>query len=42
MRLNNFSTSLDFNLSDLLKGKGGKKKPVAPQSGAGQSGQALQ
>ncbi len=40
IRLTNFSTSLDFSLSDLLKGKGGKKKPGPPQNGPGESDQA--
>ena len=41
MVMNNFSTSLDFNLSDLLKGKDGKNKPGATGSNAGQPDQAL-
>jgi hypothetical protein len=37
MRLNNFSTSLDFSLSELLSGKGGQKPPA--QSTVGMPGQ---
>jgi hypothetical protein len=34
MRLTNFSTSLDFSLSDLLKGNKGNKNPGTPPNGA--------
>jgi uncharacterized Rmd1/YagE family protein len=34
MRLTNFSTSLDFSLSELLKGKEGNTNSTAPQAGS--------
>jgi len=41
MRLNNFSTSLDFNLSELLKGKKARNNPDNSQNGADRSNQGL-
>ena len=41
MVMNNFSTSLDFNLSDLLKGKEGKNKQGASENTAVRPDQAL-
>ncbi len=39
MILNNFSASMDFSLSDLLKGKGGKKQSDVSQNATGQPDQ---